>query len=525
MGIYVNPGNASFREALNSMIYVDKSRLLSYTNRVMKTKQKHICVSRPRRFGKSMAADMLVAYYSKGCDSRELFAGLAVEKEESFNLHLNQHHVIRLDMQQFLFQKTHLDIFIDKMQEAVIGELREAYGDCFQVDEYGLPGVLRQLYARKGITFIFVIDEWDCVFRVARERKDIQKIYLDYLRGLFKEAQYVELAYMTGILPIKKYGTQSAMTDFREYSMISPKRLAEYVGFTEAEVNDLCRNYGMDFDELKRWYDGYSFSRIKSIYNPNSVMESIKNEELGNYWTQTETYTSLQVYIDLNEDGLKEAIVQMLGGARIPVDVGTFQNDMVSIRKKDDILTLLVHLGYLAYNSAEKSVSIPNEEIRQEFVRAVSTSRHKEVANLIRNSDMLLEHTLSMEEEKVAAAIQEAHRAGTAPLFYNNEQALRSVIRFAYISCIDEFLRIEELASGRGYADVVYFPKRGSAMPVLLIELKWNKTEDGAISQIKTNHYPEALQDYGREILLVGINYDVKSQKHTCKIERLGKRI
>ena len=293
----------------------------------------------------------------------------------------------------------------------------------------------------------------------------------------------IEAAYMTGILPIKKYGTQSAMTDFREYTMTAPKKLAEFVGFTEQEVRQLCTDYHMDFSEFRKWYDGYSFNRVKSVYNPNSVIEAIRNEEIDNYWTQSETYESLRLYIEMNEDGLKEAIIQMLGGAKIKIDTATFQNDMTTIRCRDDVLTLLVHLGYLAYDIKNRSVSIPNEEVRQEFVRAVTTGKHTEIANLIRGSD-------------------------------------HSVIRVAYISCIDEYLRIDELPSGHGYADVVFFPKKASALPLLLVELKWNKTEKSAIRQIKEKDYPQILKDYGGDILLVGINYDAKSKKHTCEIEK-----
>ncbi len=287
----------------------------------------------------------------------------------------------------------------------------------------------------------------------------------------------------------------------------------------EPEVRALCEQYGMDFEEAKKWYDGYSFSRVKSIYNPNSVIEAVKSGEFGNYWTQTETFETLRIYIDMDEDGLKEAIVQMLGGARIRIDAGAFQNDMTTIKGRDDILTLFVHLGYLAYDMSSRSVYIPNEEIREEFVRAVTHGRHTEIAKLIRGSDALLEATLNQNEEAVAAAIEEAHQAGTAPTFYNNEQALRSVIRFAYISCVDAYFQIDELPSGHGYADVVFFPKKNSSMPLLLIELKWNKTEQGAIGQIKKKDYPQALKDYGGEMLLVGINYDAKSKKHTCLIE------
>ncbi len=257
MGIYVNPGNTSFRQARNSKIYVDKSGLISYTNQVLDTLQKNLCVSRPRRFGKSMAADMLTAYYSRGCQSGQLFDGLVIEKDPSFQSHLNRHHVIRLDMQQFLFNESHLDIFIHKLQEMVIDELTPDFGDCFHVDQYGLPGVLRQIYARTEQSFIFIIDEWDCVFRVAKERRDIQKEYLDFLRGLFKGAEYVELAYMTGILPIKKYGEHSAINIFDEYSMLAPAGLSQFFGFTEGEVLSLCAREQIDFIQIQKWYDGY----------------------------------------------------------------------------------------------------------------------------------------------------------------------------------------------------------------------------------------------------------------------------
>ena len=271
---------------------------------------------------------------------------------------------------------------------------------------------------------------------------------------------------------------------------------------------------------MKRWYDGYSFSRMKSVYNPNSVMEAAKNEEFGSYWARTETYESLKIYIELDEDGLKEAVVQMLGGESVAIETETFQNDMTNIKRKDDVLTLLVHLGYLSYDSEKGRVFIPNEEVKQEFMRAVTAGKHKEIARMIRNSDYLLRQTLDMKEEKVAAAIEEAHKFSAMPLTYNKEESLRSTIRFAYLSCIDEFMKIEELPSGHGYADMVFIPKKGSSMPVILIELKWNKTEDGAIRQIKDRAYPDILKNYGGEILLVGINYDEKNKKHNCKIEK-----
>jgi hypothetical protein len=271
---------------------------------------------------------------------------------------------------------------------------------------------------------------------------------------------------------------------------------------------------------MQHWYDGYIMGDDIHVYSPKSVMDACARKRIRSYWTQSETYESLKFYIDMDEDGLKEAIVQMLGGAHCPIDTETFQNDMVSIESKDDVLTLLVHLGYLAYNADDEVVYIPNEEVRKEFIRTVKRGKHKEIAKLIQNSERLLEATLRMDGETVATAIEEAHSAGTAPLFYNDEQALRSVIRFAYISCIDEFLLIEELPSGIGYADVVYIPKQGSTMPIMVVELKWNKSAEGAIDQIKNKNYPQVLEDFGSDILLVGVNYDEKSKRHTCVIEK-----
>lgn len=525
MGKYLNVGNAGFASVRRG-IYVDKTGMISYINQTLGTMDKLTCVSRPRRFGKSFAAKMLCAYYDRSCDSHSLFEGLKISEDPFYEKYLNKYDVIYLDITEFTsdaFIKKEIQNVVLNIENSVIEELSTAYPDIERQDS--LPNMLYNIAETKERKFIFIIDEWDTLFRENQKDILLQESYIRLLRGLFKNSgktdKMIEAAYMTGILPIKKYGTQSAMTDFREYTMLAPKKLAAYVGFTEEEVKILCKNYTMDFGKVQKWYDGYSFSRVKSVYNPNSVIEAMKSEEIGNYWTQSETYESLKIYIELNEDGLKEAIVQMLGGAKIKIDAATFQNDMTTIQCRDDVLTLLVHLGYLAYDSQNKYVYIPNVEVKEEFIRAVTTGKHTEIAKLIRNSDELLEATLNMDEEKVAKAIEAAHKAGTASTFYNNEQALRSVIRVAYISCVDEFLQIDELPSGHGYADLVFLPKKSSDMPLILIELKWNKTDLGAIAQIKKNDYPQVLKDYGGDMLLVGINYDVKSKKHTCKIEKI----
>ena len=371
--------------------------MISFINNTIGTVDKLTCVSRPRRFGKSFAVKMLCAYYDKSCDSHMLFQNLEIASDPNYAKHLNQYHVIYFDVTWFISTTDHIQNTVKYLQKEIIHELTQKFA-CIRNDCISLPIALSDVSAATGNKFIIIIDEWDALFREAKENHELQKEYLQLLRGLFKSGEtdkMIEAAYMTGILPIKKYGTQSALTDFREYTMVSPKKLAKYVGFTEPEVKELCRTHEMDFEEAKKWYDGYSFSRVKSVYSPNSVMEAMKHEEYSTYWTETETYESLKIYIDMDEDGLKEAVLQMLGGARCKIDVGTFQNDITSIKSKDDVLTLLIHLGYLAYDASNKSVFIPNEEVRQEFIRAVKTSRHTETAKLILSSDKLLENTLS----------------------------------------------------------------------------------------------------------------------------------
>lgn len=520
MGKYLNIGNSGFT-SMTKDIYVDKTEMISFINSTLGTSRKLTCVSRPRRFGKSFAAKMLCAYYDKSCDSRGLFEGLNISKDVSYEEYLNKYDVICLDITLFISKASDISDVVKDINNAVVEEVQETYPDIRK--DHTLADTLFRVTQETGNKFIMIIDEWDALFREAKDDEKLQKEYIDLLRSLFKSSWtdvIFEAAYMTGILPIKKYGNQSAVSDFREYTMLSPGNLVRYIGFTEPEVLELCKRYHVDFEQMKHWYDGYSFRHLESVYSPGSVIEAIAREEFGSYWARTETYESLKLYIDLNEDGLKEAIVQMLGGERVSVDVGTFQNDMTNIRRKDDVLTLLIHLGYLAYDTVQKQAYIPNEEVKQEFVRAVVAGRHREIARLIENSDNLLRKTLERDEEAVAKAIEEAHKTSAAPISYNNEEALRSTIRIAYISCMDEYITVDELPSGHGFADIAFIPKRNSSMPVILVEMKWNKTDSGAISQINGNDYPQVFKNYGGDILLVGINYDARNKKHTCKIEK-----
>ena len=522
MGIYLNPGNKGFWESIRSKIYVDKTELILCTNERLNTEEKYICVSRPRRFGKSMALKMLAAYYSRGCDSADLFKGLKIESDAAFNEHLNKYDVIFLNMQQFLIESETMNI-TRYLECEVLEELSEEYGEIIGSNETRLAAALRKIYAKKDKQFIFLIDEWDCVMREKQEAEAVQKQYLDFLRNLFKDQPYIALVYMTGILPVKKYGLHSALNMFWEYSMTDQKELEEYTGFTDDEVRELCRQFSMDFDETRSWYDGYMFRKFNHIYNPRSVVESMRCKNFSNYWTSTETYEALKIYIDMDFDGLRSDIVKMLGGGSISLNIFSFQNDMRTFKTKDDVLTLLIHLGYLAYDSDKKEVFIPNKEIIGEFENAMSVGGWSEVMNVLKASEKLLKDTLLCDEQSVARGLDKAHMEASSILEYNDENSLSCAIGLAYYSARKDYRLIRELPTGLGFADVVFLPLPSVNKPALVIELKYNKDAYTAIQQIKNRKYTQALEEYKGEILLVGINYDRenKNKPHSCVIEKM----
>lgn len=531
MGFYVNPPADAFFAILNTETYVDKSELIAYTNRVLESNHMLTCSSRPRRFGKSFAAKMLAAYYSREASSRTLFEHLKIAKmkDVQFEENLNKHDVLFFDITSFISMANDICETVRDLQADIIHELRDSFPGCISKNTTSLFKALMQVHAKTDRKFFIIIDEWDALFREAKENEKLQQEYIQLLRSMFKSSQTSQVivgAYMTGILPIKKYGTQSALTDFREFTMLEPGPLTKFTGFTDEEVQQLCVEYGLAFEEMRKWYDGYFPNKTEHIYCPNSIIEAITHQRFSNYWTKTETYESLRTYIDLNYDGLKDGIVELLGRKRCKIDTGTFQNDMTSLSSKDDIFTLLVHLGYLAYDIETEQVFIPNEEVRREFIRAVREGNRPELAKAVKMSNKLLDATLRLDANMVAQILETVHETEITPQNYNNEQALRYVIITAYLSAMNDYLRFEELASGKGYSDILFLPRKASSKPALLIELKWNKSADKAFSQIIDKNYTHITKkfDYKGELLLIGINYNTKSKKHTCIIEKLPPR-
>lgn len=524
MGRYLNPGNGMFQRSLDSEIYVDKSGLIACTNRVFGGRECYVCVSRPRRFGKSMTADMLVAYYGRGCDSRGQFEGLSAASLPDFERHLNAYDVIHLNVQDFLaVSQGDVSAMTGELDAAIAGDVRQAYPGAFGgLEDCPAAEALSRAFSFSGVPFVFVVDEWDCVFRARGVTPDAQARYLDWLRLVLKDKPYVGLAYMTGILPIKKYGQHSALNMFTEVSMLDARDYAPYTGFTEAEVAALCRRYGMPLEQTRYWYDGYNVDGVQT-FNPRSVVMAMTGRRYRGYWTQTETFEALRAYIDMNLDGLRDKVVRLIAGERVCVNTAKFQNDMTTFASADDVLTLLVHLGYLTYEAPEYGLGdglvwIPNSEVAGEFASCIEDKGWESVAAAIHDSSDLLKALLAGDELAVAQLVQRAHEENVSVLKYNDENSLACVLSLALYAARRFYVLHREFPSGKGFADLVLTPRVGVDGPAIVVELKHGASAEEALEQIRERGYASKLREEGFETLLCGIAYDPKGKGHACRI-------
>ena len=517
MGTYLNPGNSGFAEILTEK-YIDKTGLIGVINGTIGKKRKLTCISRPRRFGKSYAAQMLCAYYDRTVDSKGLFEKLRISTIPGYEDHLNHYDVIYIDMTNVM-GKASAESFVSFIENAVTEELVAEYPDTRIRN--GFDETLSSIVDQTGKKFIMIIDEWDAPIREFDDHAVDE--YLKFLRMLFKSssttAKNFAAVYMTGILPIKKIKTQSALSDFDEHTMLDPGDFAEYVGFTEEDVQGLCEEYGVSFSEMKRWYDGYEMAGVGSVYNPNSVMKAAQKKRFNSYWAQSSAADNLLDFIKWDVADLRKAIIELMGGVEIEIDTAGYDNDLY-YDTRDGALTMFVHLGYLSYNQDTGTVHIPNEEIRLEFARTLRKTSNRETMKHVQESDQLILDTIHGNEEAVAAQIKKVHLESSSIMNRNGESSLRAAIQVAYFAYKDYYVKFEELGTGEGYADIVYIPKQGKGVPILLVELKWKKDAETAIQQIKTKGYAKGLEDFGSEMLLVGISYDVDEKDYECKIEK-----
>ena len=515
MGQFIDRENYGFRSAINSD-FVDKSGLLNILNRNLGSENRFMCISRPRRFGKSVAAEMAYAYYDRNSDSRNLFEGLEITKSPDYEKHLNKYPTIFIDWNTFANVPDK-----DKLKEAqksVIADLKQSY-DILE-EKNSLSKALAEINLKTGDRFILIIDEWDMLVRDVTQ--EIQDEYVDFLRSMFKSADAKKtflLVYMTGILPIIKIKTQSALNNFREYSIIYPAETAKYYGFTEPEVEIICKDHGMNLELMKHAYDGYIIGEEKSMFNPNSVMMSILYRTYDSFWSRTASFMAIEKYLNIDADQVRTKIISMMNGEEVTVRVSSFRNDMKNIETSDDVLTLLAHLGYLSYNPETKSVRIPNTEVTEEFENAVRFAGWNELSKAVGQSLQLLDDTINLRENKVARAFDDYHFEASSLLEFNDENSMRCAITLAYYAAKPFFKIFHELPTGKGFADMVFIPLPKSTRPAIVVELKYDKTADSAIDQIKRKEYPKSLVGFSKKIVLCGINYNKSTSKHEVVME------
>ena len=521
MGVYFNPSNESFTKDRNYKIYMDKTGLLEYLNESIGTPKNCIALSHARRFGKSHAAGMIDAYYSRGCDSSKLFDDTKISESPDYRKYMNQYNVIHLDISSVW--DFHKEDLVESIHERVCEDFQKEYADTLNYDK-DLYLLIQEIYSRSRIPFVIIIDEWDCVIRNSGDKELVHK-YLQFLHSLFKSEEsksFLALAYITGILPIKKIQDESALNNFSEYTMLDSYPITEYFGFTEEEVRSLCREYDMDFESTKAWYNGYLIDGVH-MYNPNSVSMAMDRHKFDSYWKNTSSFASINTFITMNYAGLKDDVMTMLAGGKVRVNTNTFQNDFSTVASKDDVLTALIHLGYLGYDADRKSAFIPNYEVATAFEAALQTGEWKEVAKAISTCDELLDETIDGNADRVAELIELAHETYTSVLNYNDENSLSCVLTMAYFTAPAYYDIIREHPAGKGYADFIFKPRANAGgRPAMVVELKYNQSADTAIKQIKEKRYQGALSGYSDKILLVGINYDAEGEDkkhHTCVIE------
>ena len=521
MGIYLNPSNAGFKKTLAGNIFVDKSMLISELNKFIDCGNQYICVSRPRRFGKTIATNIMCAYYSKGCDSREIFSKLKISKAKNYEQYLNKLNFIKIDVaSEYQNARVKEEMLID-LQAKLLREFRAQFPKIKFRDNETLANCMMEVYSATGETFIIILDEYDCLVR-NQFGTNLFADYLEFLNGLFKSDTLkpaIALAYLTGILPIVRDRVQSKLNNFREYTILNAYNLAEFVGFTEKEVKPLCKKYKVDFAQCKKEYDGYAQNGFE-IYNPESVVMCMETKEFGNFWGKTSTYMVITDRLKHNYKGAKEDVIKMLSGEEIKVNITRYMNTMTDFHSKDDVFTYLIHLGYLAYNSKDGTCRIPNLEVRKEWNNAIEDMpEYSKTDEIIKASEELLEQTLLKNSDAVAQALDNTHLHVTSSRNYNNENALAAAVYIAFVHALNYYNCFKELSTGKGFADLVYVPVvKSPEHPAIIIELKINESTGKALQQIQNRQYFDALENYKGNLLFVAINYDKDTKKHECEI-------
>ena len=523
----VNPGNGKFLRSVNDF-YVDKTNFISFINSRFEKDKFGVCFARPRRFGKSITANMLCAYYSKGCDSKAIFDKFEISKDKDYLTHLNKHNVLYFDMQHYGRNDETGEHFIESLHKSVVNGLKKEFPEAFEGSDIKyLQDAIDLVHQKLGETFILVIDEWDYLFRNYPENRKVQKNFMALLQNLFKDGQTYEafdLVYMTGIFPIKRYDTQSNLNMFAEFNFTNTGGLGQYFGLTTDEVKTLCVEHDLDFSKTKFWYDGYRLDGF-DIYNPNAIVELILHKIFDNYWTKTSSMEPIYDCIGRNFDGVKECVIDLVAGSYLHnIEISSSNLEPSSFTCKDDILAYMIHLGYLAYDRDTDSVYVPNYEVKESLIKALNKLKWPLYEASLKRSDILLEATLNKECDTVASMVADLHNKYSSFFDYSTESCLKHAVVLGYLSALKFYEEPRlELKGGLGFADVGFRPstKHATGLPALIIEFQKDKSAEIALDQIESKGYIEAVKGYASSALLIGISFDGKTKEHQCVIKEI----
>lgn len=538
MGIYLDSktGYTLYKNETEKLYFVDKSLLLAELFPLVKEGSSYVCITRPRRFGKTVMANMLTAFFSRACDSKELFQSLKISTQKGYEGYQNQYAVISISFNDVAGECESYTQYIKRIEKKLIKDLKRAYPEVLFEEEESVVDILADIYAEnESAKFIFILDEWDYIFHQDFATDQDKKRYLTFLRSLLKDRPYVQFAYMTGILPIAKYSSGSELNMFAEYTMAAEERFSEYFGFTESEVDELFKRYEqknkdslkLTRDGIRMWYDGYHTQAGERLYNPRSVVMALSNNNLGNYWTSSGPYDEIYYYIANDVDEVRDDLARMAAGESIPVKIREYAATAQQLKTKEEIFSAMVVYGFLSYEKG--NVFIPNKELMDKFTEMLQKEPSlRYVYNLAKESSRMLQATLNKDTQTMEQILEKAHNTEVPLLNYNNETDLTAVVNLVYLAARDRYRVEREDKAGIGYVDFIFYPEIDRSAAGIILELKVNHSPEEAIRQIKEKKYALKFQGktgekphYTGKILAVGIGYDKVSKMHRCKVEVL----
>ena len=539
MGIFLNstaPFEAYKITALDKY-FVDKTMLIEELIPSIGREQRFLCITRPRRFGKTVMANMVASYFGKAIDSSFVFEHLAIAKSPVYEEYINKYDVIYIDFSRLPENCQTYEEYINRIKTGIKEDLLEEFPELELKEEMSLWDILAKIFQKTNRKFMFIMDEWDTVFHMPFISQKERQEYLLFLKNLLKDQVYVELAYMTGILPIAKYSAASELNMFVEYNMATRERFSSYFGFSEEEVDKLFQIYSetsirprITRHDLKIWYDGYCTASGEQLYNPRSIICAVSDNQLGSYWTGSGPYDEIFYYIKGNIDEVREDFILMISGEHIEAKVQEYAATAEELTTKNQIYSAMVIYGLLTYEDGE--VFIPNRELMYKYNELLLTNESLGyVYRLAKESERMLKATLAGDTQTMAEILEYAHNTESPILSYNNEIELSAIVNLVYLAARDKYRVEREDKAGKGYVDFIFYPEKKNISAIIL-ELKVDASPEEAIQQIKDKQYILRFKGklaekakYTGEILLVGINYNKETKMHSCKIEKINRNL